>query len=73
MFQISELDGSTIGMGVLVLVIGLTLRVVASFGAVSFGDMTLKERFFVALAWSHLSSFPILTVLKSMIVYIFIR
>jgi hypothetical protein len=39
-------------MGVLVLVIGLTLRIAASFGAVSFGDMTLQERFFVALAWS---------------------
>ena len=38
-------------MGVLVLVIGLSLRVVASFMAVSFGDISLKERFFIALAW----------------------
>ena len=38
-------------MGVLVLVIGLSLRVLASFAAVSFGDISLKERFFVALAW----------------------
>ena len=49
--QINRLNPSTIGMGVLVLVIGLSLRVLASFAAVSFGDISLKERFFVALAW----------------------
>ena len=38
-------------MGVLVLIIGLSLRVLASFGAVSFGELTLKERLFVSLAW----------------------
>ena len=38
-------------MGILVLVICLTIRIVASFGVVSFTDMTLKERLFVALAW----------------------
>jgi hypothetical protein len=49
--QINQLNPSTIGMGVLVLVIGLSLRVAASFLAVSFSDLTLKERLFVALAW----------------------
>jgi len=50
-FQISSLNPSTIGMGVLVLIIGLTLRIGASFLAVSFGDISIKERLFVSLAW----------------------
>lgn len=49
--QVSELDPSTIGLGIAVLVIGLTIRIMASYCAVLGGDLTLKERFFVALAW----------------------
>ena len=30
---------------------GLSLRTLAAFVAVSFGDLTLRERLFVSLAW----------------------
>ncbi len=39
------------GLGVVVLVIGLTIRIIVSFFAVSCSDLNLKERLFVALAW----------------------
>ena len=49
--RIDQLEGSTIGLGLAVLAIGLTFRIAASFLSVSGGDLTLKERVFVALAW----------------------
>ena len=47
----SELESETVGLGIAVLIIGLSIRVVVSFLAVLGGDLTLKERIFVALAW----------------------
>ena len=49
--QVSELDPDTVGLGILVLVIGLVVRIIISYLAVWWGDLTLKERIFVALAW----------------------
>lgn len=47
----SELEGSTVGLGIAVLIIGLIIRIMASYVAVLGGDLTLKERIFVTLAW----------------------
>ena len=41
----------TVGWGLVTLVIGLSCRVFVSFFAVMGGNLTLKERLFVALAW----------------------
>ena len=49
--QVSELEPSTVGLGVAVLAIGLSIRVGASYLAVLGGELTLKERIFVAFAW----------------------
>jgi len=49
--RVSELDASTVGLGILVLAIGMTLRIITTFFVVMGGDLSLKERFFVALAW----------------------
>ena len=49
--QVSELDQNTVSLGIAVLVIGLSIRVVVSYLAVLGGDLNLKERIFVALAW----------------------
>lgn len=49
--QVNKLDANTVGLGVLVLVIGLVLRIVASYLAVLGGNLTLRERIFVSLAW----------------------
>jgi NhaP-type Na+/H+ or K+/H+ antiporter len=48
---VSELEGSTVGLGIAVLIIGLIIRIMASYVAVLGGDLTLKERIFVTLAW----------------------
>ena len=50
-YQISKLDAATVGYGLLVLTIGLSIRVAVSFFAVLGGGLTTKERLFVALAW----------------------
>ena len=50
-FQVTALKGSTVGLGILVLVMGLSVRIVTSFLSVSCSDLNLKERLFVALAW----------------------
>lgn len=47
----SKLEGSTVGLGIAVLIIGLIIRIMASYVAVLGGDLTLKERIFVTLAW----------------------
>ena len=49
--QISKLDAATVGYGLLVLTIGLSIRVAVSFFSVLGGGLTTKERLFVALAW----------------------
>eukprot|EP00088_Acartia_fossae_P039215 TRINITY_DN4080_c0_g1_i4.p1 TRINITY_DN4080_c0_g1~~TRINITY_DN4080_c0_g1_i4.p1 ORF type:complete len:584 (-),score=105.68 TRINITY_DN4080_c0_g1_i4:743-2494(-) len=49
--KISELDGSTVGRGIGVLVCGLSVRIVVSYLAVMGGNLTHKERFFISLAW----------------------
>jgi len=49
--QIQALDFSTVGWGVVVLCCGLIIRLIVSFCAVMLGDLNLKERIFVALAW----------------------
>ena len=40
-----------VGLGIAVLVIGLTIRIIASYFSVLGGDLNLKERLFVTLAW----------------------
>jgi len=49
--QVTALDGGTVGWGVVVLCCGLVIRMIVSYGAVMMGDLNLKERIFVALAW----------------------
>lgn len=49
--QVNELDSNTVGLGIAVLAIGLTIRLISSYLAVLGGDLTLKEQIFVALAW----------------------
>ena len=49
--RVSELDPQTVGYGLAVLAIGLTIRIIVSYLAVMGGDLSLKERIFVALAW----------------------
>lgn len=46
-----ELDAKTVGYGLAVLAIGITIRIIFSYVAVLGGDLTMKERIFVALAW----------------------
>ena len=50
-FKVSELDSKTVGFGLAVLAIGLTIRIMVSYLAVLGGDLSVKERIFVALAW----------------------
>ena len=45
------LDPATVGWGVLVLVLGLSLRLITSYLAVMGGGLTTSEQLFVALAW----------------------
>ena len=49
--QVAALDGGTVGWGVVVLCCGLMVRMVVSYVAVMMGDLNMKERMFVALAW----------------------
>ena len=49
--RVSELDPETVGYGLAVLAIGLTIRIIVSYLAVLGGDLSMKERIFVALAW----------------------
>ena len=45
------MEPQTVGLGIAVLIIGLSIRVVVSYLSVLGGDLNLKERLFVALAW----------------------
>ena len=40
-----------VGLGIAVLIIGLTIRIIVSYFSVLGGDLNLKERLFVTLAW----------------------
>ncbi|XP_064601506.1 sodium/hydrogen exchanger 9B2-like [Liolophura sinensis] len=49
--DISTVQGSTIGLGVAVLTIGLFVRVIVSFLAVFKAGLTVREMLFIPLAW----------------------
>lgn len=49
--QMAALELDTVGWGVVVLCCGITVRVIVSYSAVMWGDLTHRERCFVALAW----------------------
>jgi len=49
--QIDKIDPATLGMGILVLILALVLRMVGTFFAVSCGSLTTKEKIFMAFAW----------------------
>ena len=50
-FKISALDGNTVIYGVITLIAGVSFRVLVSYFSVLGGELNLKERIFVALAW----------------------
>jgi NhaP-type Na+/H+ or K+/H+ antiporter len=49
--QVTALDMGTVGWGVVVLCCGLAIRLIVSYGAVMMGDLNMKERVSVSLAW----------------------
>ena len=49
--RVDALDLATVGWGALVLLLGLSLRLVTSYLAVMGGGLTTSEQLFVALAW----------------------
>jgi len=49
--KISELEMTTVGWGCVILAASLTCRIVVTFFVTMGGDLNLRERFFVALAW----------------------
>jgi NhaP-type Na+/H+ or K+/H+ antiporter len=49
--QIDKIDPETMAYGILVLTGALVIRMVATFGAVSGGNLNVKERIFMAFAW----------------------
>ena len=49
--RVDALDPATVGWGVLVLVLGLSLRLITSYLAVLGGGLTTREQLFVAFAW----------------------
>lgn len=49
--QVDKLEGSTIGYGLLTLFVSLVFRMLTSFLVVMGGQLNLRERLFVALAW----------------------
>ncbi|XP_043228018.1 sodium/hydrogen exchanger 9B2-like isoform X2 [Amphibalanus amphitrite] len=49
--QVNALRADTVGLGLLVLFIGLTVRMAVTFFVVLGGGLTVKERLFVTLAW----------------------
>ncbi|KAB7506620.1 Mitochondrial sodium/hydrogen exchanger 9B2 [Armadillidium nasatum] len=60
--KVGDLHPATVGWGVVTLIIGLTFRVIVSFFAVLGGGLTLRERFFVALAWLPKATVQVLTI-----------
>ncbi|KAG7156541.1 sodium/hydrogen exchanger 9B2-like [Homarus americanus] len=49
--QLDQLDGNTVGYGLITITIGLIFRMITSFLVVMGGELSVKERIFVALAW----------------------
>ncbi|TRY75264.1 hypothetical protein TCAL_08307 [Tigriopus californicus] len=49
--KVGEIDQSTIGLGLAVVLISLTVRVIVSFLSVTDRKLNLRERVFIALAW----------------------
>ena len=49
--QIDKIDLSTLGFGILVLVGALLIRMIGTYFAVSCGNLTSKEKVFMAFAW----------------------
>ncbi|XP_071552282.1 putative SLC9B1-like protein SLC9B1P1 isoform X4 [Panulirus ornatus] len=49
--QVSKLKGTTVGYGLITVTIGLIFRMITSFLVVMGGQLCMKERIFVALAW----------------------
>ena len=49
--QIDKIDPATLGMGILVLLLALGLRMIGTFFAVSCGTLNTKEKIFMAFAW----------------------
>ncbi|XP_004549576.3 sodium/hydrogen exchanger 9B2 isoform X2 [Maylandia zebra] len=49
--RVSELEGHTVGLGIVSLLIGLLVRVGFTFVCVLFAGFSIKEKVFIALAW----------------------
>jgi NhaP-type Na+/H+ or K+/H+ antiporter len=49
--QIDKIDPETLGLGILVLMLALVLRMIGTFFAVSCGNLNTKEKIFMAFAW----------------------
>ncbi|XP_012945768.2 sodium/hydrogen exchanger 9B2-like, partial [Aplysia californica] len=49
--DISSLDPNTVGLGIAVLFMGLTVRLIVAFLTVLRTDLNLKERFFIPCSW----------------------
>jgi len=49
--QVDKIEWSTLGMGVLVLILALVLRMIGTYFAVSCGNLNSKEKIFMAFAW----------------------
>lgn len=49
--QLDKIDPGSLGMGILVLLIALVLRMIGTYFAVSCGNLTRKEKVFMAFAW----------------------
>merc|ERR1719204_2158941 len=49
--QVDKIEPATLGLGILVLVLALLLRMVGTFFAVSCGTLNTKEKIFMAFAW----------------------
>jgi len=49
--QVDKIDGATLGLGIVVLMLALILRMIGTFFAVSCGTLNTKEKIFMAFAW----------------------
>jgi NhaP-type Na+/H+ or K+/H+ antiporter len=49
--QVDKIDPKSLGYGLVVLLLALVLRMVATYFAVSCGNLNTKEKIFMAFAW----------------------
>merc|ERR1719422_71003 len=49
--QVNKINGGTLGYSILVLLIALAVRMVGTYFAVCGGDLTVREKIFMAFAW----------------------